>query len=343
MKILITGGAGFIGSALTRYLINNTNHYVMNIDKLIYPASLLSLKDIKKSNRYIFEKIDICNNLKLKNIFQKYKPQIIFHLAAETHVDTSINNPHKFITTNIIGTYNLLEVTRNYFEELSNLKKKKFKFIHISTDEVYGDLGLKNLPFKETNQYKPSSPYSASKASSDHLVQSWGRTFNIPYSITHCSNNYGPYQFPEKLIPNVIYRSINGLPIKVYGNGKQIRDWLYVEDHVRALINIAENDNAFGTFNIGGSNEIKNIQVVKTICNLLEKLNLQKPKKIKKYSDLINFVQDRPGHDIRYGINSSKIRSHLGWRPIETFKTGISKTVIWYTENQKWLKNFQIS
>ena len=323
MKILITGGAGFIGSTLVRYLINNTNHLVLNIDKLIYPTSLYSLKDIKKSKRYKFAKIDICNNSKLNAIFKNYKPQIIFHLAAETHVDTSINNPNKFIKSNIIGTYNLLEVSRNYLNNLSGLKKKKFKFIHISTDEVYGDLGLKDSPFKETNSYRPSSPYSASKASSDHLVRAWGRTFKIPYVITNCSNNYGPYQFPEKLIPNVINRAISGLPIKIYGNGKQIRDWLYVEDHVRALINIAQNENTLGTYNIGGSNEIENIKVVLKICNILEKLNLQKPENINKFSDLISFVEDRPGHDNRYGINSNKIRSKLRWKPKETFRTGL--------------------
>ncbi len=341
MKILVTGGAGFIGSALVRYLINNTKHYVINVDKLIYPASLYSLQDIKKSNRYQFEKTDISNNVKLEKIFAKHKPQIIFHLAAETHVDTSINSPNKFIKTNILGTYSLLEVARNYLNNISNIKKKKFKFIHVSTDEVYGDLGLKDSPFKETNPYKPSSPYSASKASSDHLVRSWGRTFKIPYVITNCSNNYGPYQFPEKLIPNVINRAINGLPIMVYGDGKQIRDWLYVEDHIRALIKIADNEKAFCTYNIGGSNEIKNINVVLEICDILEKLKIPKQGEIKKFSDLINFIEDRPGHDMRYGVNSYKIRSQLKWKPNETFRTGLKKTVVWYVENKKWLQNFK--
>jgi dTDP-glucose 4,6-dehydratase len=336
MNILITGGAGFIGSALIRYLINNTQYNIVNIDKLSYSGSLLSLKEVSKSSRYSFEKIDICNSLKLKNVFKKYRPQIIFHLAAESHVDNSIDKPYNFINTNIFGTYNLLEITRQYFIENKN-NKKSFKFIHVSTDEVYGDLGIKDKAFNEQTPYMPSSPYSATKASSDHLVRAWGRTYKIPYSITNCSNNYGPFQFPEKLIPNVIIRATKGMPIKVYGSGKQIRDWLYVDDHVKALALIAEDNSPFQTYNIGGSNEIENIQVVLQICNYLDKFILSKPKKIKKFSNLIKYVKDRPGHDIRYAVDASKIKKKLSWKPNQTFKSGLKKTIMWYLNNKDWV------
>ena len=314
-KILVTGGAGFIGSALIRNIISNTNHSVVNIDKLTYAGNLESLSLVESSDRYFFELADICDANKIKNIFEKYQPDLVIHLAAESHVDKSINAPSEFIQTNIIGTYVLLEHSRMYWGSLKNDKKEKFRFLHVSTDEVYGDLEGTNDLFTETTRYAPSSPYSATKAGSDHLVRAWNRTYKLPTLITNCSNNYGPYQFPEKLIPNTILKALNGSSIPIYGDGKQIRDWLYVDDHIRALLEVALMGEIGQTFNIGGHNEIPNIDVVKTICNILNILKPSKYTNIARYEELITHVEDRPGHDSRYAIDASKIASELNWSP----------------------------
>jgi dTDP-glucose 4,6-dehydratase len=336
MKYLITGGAGFIGSALIRYLIDSTEHIILNLDSLTYAGNLDSLESINSPHRYAFKKIDICNFSALKHEIQSFHPDIIMHLAAESHVDRSIDEPGAFIQTNIIGTYNLLEATRMYLDSASAESINNFRFHHISTDEVYGDLIGPDDLFTEDTPYAPSSPYSASKASSDHLVRAWGRTFQIPFIITNCSNNYGPFHFPEKLIPHTILNALHGKPIPVYGNGDQIRDWLYVEDHAIAL-NLAVTKGLIGeTYNIGGYNEKKNLEVVESICNILEDLAPDKPANIKYYKELITFVSDRPGHDQRYAIDSSKITNDLGWRPNETFETGLYKTVDWYLQNKQW-------
>ena len=335
-KFLITGGAGFIGSALIRYIINNTNHSVMNIDKLTYAGNLYPLEPIKASPRYMFDKVDICDEIKIGNIFKAYKPDIVIHLAAESHVDRSIDSSKVFIQTNIFGTYVLLEQSRKYFQTLADNIRDNFRFLHVSTDEVYGDLENTDDLFNETTKYAPSSPYSASKASSDHLVHAWNRTYKLPTLITNCSNNYGPYQFPEKLIPNTILRALKRKNIPVYGNGKQIRDWLYVDDHVRALLDVALRGEVGQTFNVGGHNEIQNIVVVKTICNILDELEPCRDNNISKYEELITHVNDRPGHDTRYAIDASKIANELNWNPSETFNTGIKKTIEWYLENIKW-------
>lgn len=339
-KILVTGGAGFIGSAVVRYIINNTNDTVINIDKLTYAGNLDSVASVVNNPRYHFEQIDICDSKAINEIFAKYQPTHIMHLAAESHVDRSIDGPGVFIQTNIVGTYTLLEATRSYLANVSNTVKNNFRFHHISTDEVYGDLHGTTDLFVEETPYSPSSPYSASKASSDHLVRAWGRTFRLPVVITNCSNNYGPYHFPEKLIPLVILNALDGKPLPVYGKGDQIRDWLYVEDHAEALYTVLTQSEIDKTYNIGGHNERKNIEVVQTICTLLEEL---KPiatnpntKNITKYSDLIAYVQDRPGHDARYAIDASKIQKELGWKPKETFETGLRKTVQWYLDNETW-------
>lgn len=335
-KILVTGGAGFIGSALIRNIISNTNHSVVNIDKLTYAGNLGSLSLVESSDRYSFELADICDPNKIKNIFEKHQPDLIFHLAAESHVDKSINAPSEFMQTNIIGTYVLLEQSRKYWESLENNKKDKFRFLHVSTDEVYGDLEDTDDLFTEKTRYAPSSPYSASKASSDHLVRAWNRTYKLPTLITNCSNNYGPYQFPEKLIPNTILKALNGSNIPIYGDGKQIRDWLYVDDHTRALLEVGLRGEIGQTFNIGGHNEILNIDVVKTICNILDVLKPSKNYNIAKYEELITHVEDRPGHDSRYAIDASKISDELNWSPAESFNTGIKKTIEWYLENISW-------
>ena len=335
-KILVTGGAGFIGSALIRNIISNTNHSVVNIDKLTYAGNLESLSLVESSDRYFFELADICDANKIKNIFEKYQPDLVIHLAAESHVDKSINAPSEFIQTNIIGTYVLLEHSRMYWGSLKNDKKEKFRFLHVSTDEVYGDLEGTNDLFTETTRYAPSSPYSTTKAGSDHLVRAWNRTYKLPTLITNCSNNYGPYQFPEKLIPNTILKALNGSSIPIYGDGKQIRDWLYVDDHIRALLEVALMGEIGQTFNIGGHNEIPNIDVVKTICNILNILKPSKYTNIARYEELITHVEDRPGHDSRYAIDASKIASELNWSPAETFNTGIKKTIEWYLENSNW-------
>tara|TARA_B110000503_G_C7110054_1_gene397675 strand:+ start:236 stop:1300 length:1065 start_codon:yes stop_codon:yes gene_type:complete len=336
MKYLITGGAGFIGSALIRHLVTSTDNIILNIDSLTYAGNLESLETVASSSRYSFEQVDICNFQDVQKIFSTYKPDIVMHLAAESHVDRSIEEPGTFLQTNIFGTYNLLEATRQYLASSSEDIQRNFRFHHISTDEVYGDLmGTTDL-FTEKTPYSPSSPYSASKASSDHLVRAWGKTFNIPYIITNCSNNYGPFHFPEKLIPHTILNAIHGKPIPVYGKGDQIRDWLYVEDHAIALNAVVSLGRIGETYNIGGYNEKKNIEVVELICAILEDLAPSKPENINFYKDLITFVSDRPGHDRRYAIDSSKITSELGWRPVETFETGLRKTVAWYLNNHGW-------
>ena len=341
MKILITGGAGFIGSALIRYLINHTEHAVINVDKLTYAGNLDSLAGIENSSRYHFEQIDICNRDGINRLLTHYQPDAIMHLAAESHVDRSIDGPAEFIETNIIGTYTLLEAVRSYWSSLSTDKKNTFRFHHVSTDEVYGDLDRPEDFFTETTAYAPSSPYSASKASSDHLVRAWMRTFGLPVLITNCSNNYGPYHFPEKLIPLMILNALEGKPLPVYGNGQQIRDWLFVEDHARALYLVVTQGVIGETYNIGGHNEMANLDVVNTLCQLLEEMAPNKPSGIQNYTDLITFVKDRPGHDLRYAIDATKIQQELGWIPTESFETGLKKTVHWYLDNQTWCKRVQ--
>lgn len=329
MKIIVTGGAGFIGSAVIRHLIKNTDHSVINLDKLTYAGNLESLKEVSASDRYAFEQADICDRQAIEAVFDKHKPDAIMHLAAESHVDRSIDGPAAFIHTNLVGTYTLLDVARFYAKE-----KPEFRFHHISTDEVYGDLELDDSMFTEETPYDPSSPYSASKAGSDHLVRAWHRTFGLKTVITNCSNNYGPYHFPEKLIPLVILNALEGKSLPIYGKGDQIRDWLYVEDHARALCTVCLNGKPGQTYNIGGHNEKMNIEVVQTICEILDELVPKSGNK--KYKEQIEFVADRPGHDLRYAIDASKIERELGWKPEETFETGLRKTVQWYLENKWW-------
>jgi dTDP-glucose 4,6-dehydratase len=341
MKILVTGGAGFIGSAVVRHIIQDTDNTVLNVDKLTYAGNLESLATVVDNSRYQFSQTDICDRAALDQLFETFQPDAVMHLAAESHVDRSITGPAAFIETNIIGTYQLLEAARHYWNGLAEDKKAEFRFHHISTDEVYGDLeGTEDL-FLETTPYAPSSPYSASKASSDHLVRAWHRTYGLPVVLTNCSNNYGPYHFPEKLIPLVILNALAGKPLPVYGNGAQIRDWLYVEDHARALYKVVTEAEVGETYNIGGHNEQQNIDVVKAICNLLEELAPNKPEGIANYHDLITYVKDRPGHDLRYAIDASKIKKDLGWVPVETFESGLRKTVEWYLANQEWVKHVQ--
>lgn len=344
-RFLITGGAGFIGSAVVRELLTNTSHSVINLDKLTYAGNLESVSCSTPKERYAFEQVDICDKTELERVFAEHKPDIVMHLAAESHVDRSIDGPGAFIQTNIVGTYNLLDVAKQYWMELEETKKSQFRFHHISTDEVYGDLphpddseSAQSHLFTEKTSYAPSSPYSASKASSDHLVRSWQRTYGFPVVVTNCSNNYGPYHFPEKLIPHVILNALHGKPLPVYGDGSQIRDWLYVEDHARALIKVAQDGAVGETFNIGGHNEKRNIEVVRTVCELLNQLVQDKPQGISDFNELITFVEDRPGHDRRYAIDASKIQRELGWTPVETFETGMRKTVSWYLNNQNWWK-----
>ena len=333
MKILITGGAGFIGSALIRHIINNTNDIVINLDKLTYAGNLESLDSVSGNKRYFFKNSDICCKENVRDIFQEYKPDAVMHLAAESHVDRSINNPDEFIHTNVLGTYNLLEISREYYEKEKQSKANSFKFHHISTDEVYGDLDKDDDPFTEKTPYNPSSPYSSSKAASDHLVRAWFRTYNLPILITNCSNNYGPYQFPEKLIPLVITNALKGKSLPIYGAGTHIRDWLFVDDHVCALYKVVTSKKIGETYNIGGHNEKSNIQVVEAICKLLDSIV---PQKIGSYSDQIIYVKDRPGHDNRYAIDASKIEKELLWTPKETFESGLKKTVTWYLDNLDW-------
>ena len=344
MKLLITGGAGFIGSAVIRHVILNTDNQVVNLDKLTYAGNLESLLPVSNSPRYAFEQVDICNRAELDRVLAQHQPDAIMHLAAESHVDRSIDGPAEFIETNIVGTYTLLEATRHYWNTLADAKKAGFCFHHISTDEVYGDLphpsesaNAHQHLFTEKTAYAPSSPYSASKASSDHLVRAWMRTYGLPVLITNCSNNYGPYHFPEKLVPLVILNALEGKPLPVYGKGDQIRDWLYVEDHARALYKVVTEGQVGETYNIGGHNEKKNIDVVHAICDILQQL---RPTTI-RYRDLITYVADRPGHDQRYAIDASKIQQQLGWAPQETFETGIKKTVQWYLNNLQWCQRVQ--
>ncbi len=338
MKIIVTGGAGFIGSAVIRQYINDTEHEVINLDALTYAGNLESLVEIESDSRYHFEHVDIRNIDEVARVFNKYQPDAIMHLAAESHVDRSIDGPADFIMTNIVGTYNLLDVAKQYWSSLEADKKDQFRFHHVSTDEVYGDLEATGY-FTEETAYDPSSPYSASKASSDHLVRAWHRTYGFPVVVTNCSNNYGPYQFPEKLIPLVTLNALEGKPLPVYGDGSQVRDWLHVDDHARALRLVLETGAIGETYNIGGHNEKTNLDVVNTICDLLDNLMPDSP--YKPYAELITYVTDRPGHDLRYAIDADKIEKELGWVPEETFESGIEKTIKWYLDNTEWCQHVQ--
>jgi dTDP-glucose 4,6-dehydratase len=344
MAILVTGGAGFIGAALIRFLIEKTVHSVINVDKLTYAGNLESLASMSANERYTFELVDICDRNELMRVFEQHQPDIVMHLAAESHVDRSIDGPSEFIQTNIVGTYTLLDVARSYWMSLDTEGQSAFRFHHISTDEVYGDLEGPEDLFTENTAYAPSSPYSASKASSDHLVRAWMRTYGFPTIITNCSNNYGPYHFPEKLIPLMILNALDGKSLPVYGKGNQIRDWLYVDDHAQALYTVVTKGQIGETYNIGGHNEKKNIEVVHAICDLLEELTPDNPyssKKGKGFRTLIEYVQDRPGHDLRYAIDAGKIQQELGWVPKETFDSGLRKTVDWYLDNLEWCHRVQ--
>lgn len=345
MKILITGGAGFIGSAVIRHIISDTQNSVVNVDKLTYAGNLESLATVADSDRYAFEQVDICDRVALERVFKTHQPDAVMHLAAESHVDRSIDGPAAFIETNIVGTYTLLEVCRQYWNGLDAERRRRFRLHHVSTDEVYGDLEGPDGLFTEQTPYAPSSPYSASKASSDHLVRAWNRTYGLPVVITNCSNNYGPYHFPEKLIPLMILNALEGKALPVYGQGTQIRDWLYVEDHARALHKVVSEGGIGETYNIGGHNEMQNIEVVHTLCDLLQEMAPPRENPnlaaLNHYRDLITFVKDRPGHDLRYAIDASKIDQELGWAPRETFETGLKKTVHWYLNNRNWCSRVQ--
>ncbi len=338
LRVLVTGGAGFIGAGLVRRLVKDRFYEVLNLDKLTYAGNLDSLASIKSSQNYRFENGDICDRNLIEDIFVSFKPQIVIHLAAESHVDRSIYSPDKFISTNIVGTFNLLEVARKYWDSLGLNEKERFRFLHVSTDEVYGDLGYSDDKFRETSAYRPNSPYSASKASADHLVRSWNSTYGFPAIITNCSNNYGPNQFPEKLIPKMIISAIAGNSMCLYGNGEQVRDWLHVEDHIDALITISLSASAGSIYCIGGNNQVSNIDLVTSICQILEEMMPIKPFGIKKYEELIEFVDDRPGHDIKYAIDASKIYAELGWAPKEKFIPGLRKTIRWYLDHEAWWK-----
>jgi len=344
--ILITGGCGFIGSAVVRYLVNQTSYTIVNVDKLTYAGNIESLATVDCDPRYHFEQVDICDAAAIKRILNQYRPIIIMHLAAESHVDRSIDGPAEFMQTNIIGTLILLEQARNYYKQMDQEERTEFRFHHVSTDEVYGDLPYlnemgqieKSLPlFTENTPYAPSSPYSASKASSDHLVRSWYRTYGLPILITNCSNNYGPYQFPEKLIPLMVLNALAGRSLPIYGKGNQVRDWLYVQDHAEALVLCATQGRIGETYNIGGHNERQNIEVVYALCDILD----EKKNKQGSYRDQIIYVKDRPGHDMRYAIDATKIQEELDWIPKETFETGLRKTVEWYLDNQIWCQHVQ--
>jgi len=341
MKILVTGGAGFIGSAVVRHIIANTDDSVVNLDKLTYAGNLESLSSIDGNARYIFERADICDRAAVDRIILQHQPDAIMHLAAESHVDRSIDGPADFVQTNIVGTYTLLEAARQYFSTLDDMRKQVFRFHHVSTDEVYGDLEGTTDLFTESTPYEPSSPYSASKAASDHLVRAWNRTYGLPVIVTNCSNNYGPFHFPEKLIPLMILNALEGKPLPVYGKGNQVRDWLFVEDHARALYAVICRGKVGETYNIGGHNERQNLEVVHALCELLEELAPKKPEGVQRYVDLVTYVKDRPGHDLRYAIDASKIEHELGWVPKESFESGLRKTVEWYLENQDWCRRVQ--
>ena len=338
MKVLVTGGAGFIGSAVIRHILSHTDDSVVNVDKLTYAGNLESLAAVSGSERYRFEQVDICDQAALERVFAAHRPDAVMHLAAESHVDRSIEGPAAFVQTNIVGTYTLLEACRQYWQGLRGAARDAFRFHHVSTDEVFGDLEGPEGLFTESTPYAPSSPYSASKASSDHLVRAWYRTYGLPVLLTNCSNNYGPYHFPEKLIPLMILNALEGKPLPVYGRGDQVRDWLYVEDHARALCQVMARGRLGETYNIGGHNEKSNLQVVESLCDLLQELA---PVAQRRYRDLITFVQDRPGHDHRYAIDAGKIERELGWAPRETFESGLRKTVQWYLDNQTWCARVQ--
>lgn len=334
-KVLVTGGAGFIGSALVRHLIAGTDAEVVNLDKLTYAGNLESLASVASSPRYAFEEVDICDRRALQRVFREHSPDAVMHLAAESHVDRSIDAPDDFLQTNLIGTYQLLQAALAHWRALPAERAADFRFLHVSTDEVYGDLEDTGDLFTETTRYAPSSPYAATKAGSDHLARAWGRTFKLPVVVTNCSNNYGPCQFPEKLIPHMVLNALSGKPLPVYGDGRQVRDWLYVDDHARALWTVLCNGKTGETYNIGGHNEQRNIDVVRTICATLARL-APASAPAAGYESLITFVTDRPGHDTRYAIDASRIERELGWRPEETFATGLEKTVRWYLENKGW-------
>ena len=336
MKVLVTGGAGFIGSALIRYLINVKGISVINVDSLTYSGNLLSLEEVNHSDLYSFKKIDIIDSEELRFVFGQEQPDAVMHLAAESSVDRSIEKSSEFIETNIVGTYCLLEKTRHYWEKLESTKKKAFRFHQISTDEVFGSLRSNDKVFDEESRYNPSSPYSASKASSDHLVRAWSHTYGLPIIISHCSNNYGCYQFPEKLIPSIIIKAIRGERIPIYGDGNQIRDWLHVSDHVKALILLLEKGRVGETYMIGGNNQMTNNNVAELICEILEQLRSKKPNGVNQYSDLIQCIDDRPGHDFRYAVDIKKIQNELGWQPQQEFESGLRKTVQWYLDNESW-------
>jgi dTDP-glucose 4,6-dehydratase len=331
MRIIVTGGAGFIGSAVCRHLITKTDAHVVNLDKLTYAGNLESLRSVSGSSRYRFTKVDICDEASVRNVFDEVSPDAVLHLAAESHVDRSITGSRSFIDTNIVGTYTMLEAARRYWSTLSGAAKDKFRFLHVSTDEVYGSLGAEGL-FQESTAYDPSSPYAASKAASDHLAVAWHRTYGLPVVVSNCSNNYGPFHFPEKLIPLMILNALEGKPLPVYGDGSNVRDWLYVEDHAKALYLILQRGVPGKTYNVGGRNERTNLQVVQDICTALDELRPGGG----SHSRYITYVTDRPGHDHRYAIDASKLERELGWRAEETFASGLSKTVQWYLDNDWW-------
>jgi len=341
MKIIVTGGAGFIGSALVRYLVNETEHEVLNLDKLTYAGNLESLAAVEGHPRYRFEQADICDRAAVERVFGDFKPDAIMHLAAESHVDRSIDRPADFIQTNVVGTYTLLEVARGYWQALPASARERFRFHHVSTDEVYGDLAADDPPFSEATRYDPHSPYSASKAGADHLVRAWHHTYGLPVLLTNCSNNYGAYQFPEKLVPLTILNAIEGRALPVYGQGRQVRDWLFVEDHVKVLYRVLTSGQLGRTYNIGGNSERRNIDTVQAVCALLEELAPDRPVGIAHYIDLITFVADRPGHDRRYAMDTTRVRQELDWQPVESFESGLRKTVQWYLTHLDWCRRVQ--